>query len=110
MGAGSSGEGNAHMRFFFKLVGGIAEEYPIVFNGRGSNKPRAQEYRDFAQRWGFTKTLYEICDEKIEKIGEVYQMYLNDFLQYLTYMIDKQQAEEAQDKFDEQMRKARKGR
>lgn len=88
----------------------IAEEYPVVFNGRGSNKPHSQGYREFSQRWGFIKTLYEICDEKIEKVGEVYQIYLSDFLQYMTYLIDKQQAEDEEDKYQEVLRKAKKGR
>lgn len=110
MGECFSGEGNAHYQFFFKLMGDIREEYPIVFDGGGSNKPHSQRYREFAQRWSFIKTLYEICDEKIEKIGEVYQTYLSDFLQYMTYLIDKQQADDEEDKFQEQLRKAKRGR
>ena len=88
----------------------IKNDYPIVFEGRGSNKPHSAAYRDFVQKWGNIKTLYEIADEKIEKIGRVYQIYLNDYLQYLSYMIEKQQVDEEEDKYQEMIRKAKKGR
>ena len=110
MGECSSDKDNANYKFFFLTLASIAEEYPVVFNGRGSNKPHSQGYREFSQRWGFIKTLYEICDEKIEKVGEVYQIYLSDFLQYMTHLIDKQQAEDEEDKYQEVLRKAKKGR
>ena len=50
-----------------------------------------------------------MCDSKIEKVKEIYQEYLTDYLQFLSYLIDKGEAEEAQEKFDEERRKARKG-
>lgn len=37
-------------------------------------------------------------------------MYLVDFLQYLSYLIEEGDALEAQDKFDEDRRKAMRGR
>lgn len=110
MGKYSSDQDNANYKFFFRTLASIAEEYPVVFNGRGSNKPHSQRYREFSQRWGFIKTLYEICDEKIEKVGEVYQIYLSDFLQYMTYLIDKQRAEDDEYKYQETMRRAKRGR
>jgi hypothetical protein len=51
-----------------------------------------------------------MCNEEITKIGEVYQIYLVDFLQYLSWSIDRQEAEKEQDKFEEQLRKAKNGR
>ena len=110
MGEYSSDKDNANYKFFFRTLASIAEEYPVVFNGRGSNKPHSQGYREFSQRWGFIKTLYEICDEKIEKVGEVYQIYLSDFLQYMTYLIDKQQAEDEEERFQQNLRNAKKRR
>ena len=110
MGEGSSGEGNADCGFFFKLVGGIAEEYPIVFNGRGSNKPHSQEYRNFKEKWGFIDVVYQVADEKAEKVAQVNQMYLNDFMQYLSWMIDKSQVDEVEERYQESLRKARRGK
>ena len=54
--------------------------------------------------------MYEISDEKIEKVREVYQLYLNDYLTFLSYLIDKQEAEREEDKFQDQLRKMKKGR
>lgn len=54
------------------------------------------------------KTLYEICGERIEKIGETTQMYLTTYLQYLCYLVDKDEAEEEEHKFQEQQRKLKK--
>ena len=88
----------------------IKNDYPIVFEGRGSNKPHSAAYRDFTQKWGHIKTLYEIADEKIEKVGRVYQIYLNDYLQYLSYMIEKRQVDDEEDKFQENLRMVKKGR
>lgn len=38
------------------------------------------------------------------------QTYINDTLQYLTYLTQKQDAEEKEDKFQESLRNARKGK
>jgi hypothetical protein len=54
--------------------------------------------------------LYEIADEKIEKVGEIYQFYLSDYLQFLSYLIDKQEAERQEDEFQELRRKATRGK
>lgn len=48
--------------------------------------------------------------EKIEKVAEIYQIYLMDTLQFLTYQILKGEADEAEDKFKEARRKLNKGR
>ena len=88
----------------------IRSDYPIVFEGRGSNKPRARAYTQFKEKWGFIDVLYQIADEKIDKIGEIYQIYLADFLQYLSWSIEKIEAEREQDKYEEQIRKSQRGR
>lgn len=88
----------------------IRETYPIVFGGQGATRPHSKIYRDFAQKWGAIKTLYEVCDEKIEKIGEIYQLYLSDYLQYLSFMIEKSEIEREEDKFQENLRKAKRGK
>ena len=97
-------------RFFFTVIHSLHDTYPIVYQGKGSNRPHSQGYRDFCEKWGSIKTLYEICDEKIEKVGEVYQLYVSDYLQYLSYLIDKGEAERQEDEFQETLRKAKKGR
>ena len=85
----------------------ITDSYPIVFGGGRRHKPHSQAYRDFQTKWGFIATLYNSVEEKIEKVGEIYQIHLNDYLQYLTYMIEKGDMEEEEDKFKEQLRKAK---
>ena len=97
-------------RFFFTALRNVADAFPIVFKGKGSTRPHSKGYRDFAEKWGNIKTLYEICDEKIEKVGTVYQYYLNDYLQFLSYLIDKGEADRLEDEFQENLRKAKKGR
>ena len=110
MGEGTSGGGIANHRFFFTSLRSIHDTYPIVFSNHGSRKPHSQGYRDFAQKWGNIKTLYEVCDEKIEKVGEIYQYYLSDYLQFLGYLMDKQEAERLEDEFQENLRKAKRGK
>ena len=83
----------------------IKSTFPSIFEGRGSGKPTCAKYRRFSQTWGWQKTLFEMADEKIEKIAQVAQIYLTTFLNYLAYSIDKGEAEHAQYKFDEQRRK-----
>lgn len=89
---------------------GIRTTFPYVFEGHRRNKPHSQAYRDFKEQWGIIDTIYEIADEKIEKVGEIYQIYVNDFLQYLTYMIQKQEMQDGEDTFQDQMRKAKRGK
>lgn len=92
------------------MLHNIRDDYPIVFESRGSNKPRARAYTQFKEKWGFIDVLYQIADEKIEKVGEIYQIYLADFLQYLSWSIEKIEAEREQDKYEEQIRKSQRGR
>lgn len=48
-----------------------------------------------------------MAEEKIEKISKIYQENLMDYLQLLTYLQDKAEAEEAEDKFQQQLRKSK---
>lgn len=88
-------------------MGDIRDTYPTVYGGGRRNKPHSQTYRDFASKWGSLKTLYEIADEKIEKVGEIYQIYLNDYFQYLSYMIEKADMDDDEQAFQDALRKAK---
>ena len=96
--------------FFYQLMDGIRVSYPIVFDGQGRNKPHSQAYREFKEKWGIVDTLYQIAEEKIEKIGEVYQLYVNDFLQFLSYQVEKQVVDDEEDKYQDTIRKAKRGK
>lgn len=56
------------------------------------------------------KTLFEAAGEDPLKAVEIKQMYLTDYLVWLSYMIEKGEADEEEDKFQEQLRKAKRGR
>lgn len=86
------------------------DAFPIVFGSGGRTKPHGAEYREFQSKWGFVGTIYQTADEKIEKVEKIYQIYLTDYLQYLSYMIEKQQMEESEEKFQETLRRAKRGR
>lgn len=97
-------------KFFFELMANIRESYPIVFKGHGSPRPRTAAYTAFKEKWGIIDIFYQMCNEEITKIGEIYQIYLADFLQYLSWSIEKQDAEREQEKYEEQLRKSKRGR
>ena len=101
---------NATYSVFFSIVRSIIDSYPVIYQSRGSNKPHSAEYREFASKWGNIKTLYEIADEKIEKVAEIYQMYLADYFQFLSYMIEKAEMDEKENAYQDMIRKAKKGR
>ena len=86
-------------KFFFAVIHSITDSYPTVFSAAKRNKLHAAEYSDFQSKWGVIGTLYQIADEKIEAVGKISQLYLTDFLQFLSYLIEKSIAEEAEDKF-----------
>jgi hypothetical protein len=52
--------------------------------------------------------LYELSDEKIEKVEKTAQQYLTTVLQFLSYTIEKGWADEDEEKFQDQLRKQRK--
>ena len=91
-------------------MGDVRDTYPTVFRNKGSNKPHSKEFRDFGGKWGSIKTLYEISGEEIEKVGKVYQLYLSDYMQFLTYLIEKGEVDEIEEKFQDNLRKAKRGR
>lgn len=51
-----------------------------------------------------------MADEKITKIAEVYQIYLMDFLQFYSYLIEKGECDEVEEKYQENLRRMKKGR
>ena len=95
---------------FFQLIQSTHDTFPVVFGSGGRTKPHSAEYRQFGESWGFQKTLFELADEKIEKVAQVKQEYLTDTLTFLTYLIAKQEMEESEDQFQELRRKAKRGR
>ena len=92
------------------MLHGVTEAFPSLFSGKRSSKPHSKAYRDFKEKWGFIDSLYQAADEKVEKVGEIYQLYLSDFLQWMTYMNDKAEADKAEWDFHEQREKAKRGR
>lgn len=48
-----------------------------------------------------------MSDEKIGKVGEVLGQYLNDYMQFLSYLIDKNDMQYYEDEFQENLRKAK---
>ena len=51
--------------------------------------------------------VYDAASEKVSEIFVIRQMYLTDFLTYMSYRIQKAEAEEAEWDFQEQLRKAK---
>lgn len=51
-----------------------------------------------------------MADEDITKVAEIYQIYLSDALLWLTFKIKKAEVDEKEDAFQEQRRKAMRGR
>lgn len=56
------------------------------------------------------KVLFEAAGENPLEAVKIKQMYLTDFMVWLSYMIEKGEAEEEDEKFLENLRKAKKGR
>ena len=93
--------------FFFVLIRTIRETFAALYDGRRtSNRPIADTYRRFSEKWGAQKVLFELCQSTLE-IEKVTQMYVTTVLDYLSYLKDKAIAEKAQDDLDEQIRKAK---
>lgn len=51
-----------------------------------------------------------MADEKITEVPKVYQEYLTDMLTYLTYIIKKGEMEEAEETYQDNLRKLQKGK
>lgn len=86
-------------------MGSIVEQYPVVFGeAKRPYKPHSEAIKDFQRKWNWQKTLYELANEEIEKVGKVSQMYLTTVLQYISYLTDKSIAEELEDEFQDRIR------
>lgn len=92
------------------MLRNITSSYPSIFASKRTNRPHSKTYRYFKEKWGFIDTLYQAADEKVEKVAEIYQLYLSDFLQWMVYMNDKAEADKAEWDFHEQREKAKRGR
>jgi hypothetical protein len=88
----------------------IRDIFDSLYANGGRHKRHCKQYKDFAEKWGNIKTLYEICDDDITKVEKATQIYLTTYLQFLCYMMDKGEAEEEEWKFQEQQRKLKNGR
>lgn len=89
----------------------IKDMFPRIFDGsRARAKPISDVYRKFSERYGFQKTIFDLADNKIEKVKEINQEYLTTIMYYLTYLKDKDIADVAQSELDETIRKQRSGR
>lgn len=86
---------------------GIRESFASLYDGKRGSRPHCLVYTEFNRRWGIVKTLYEVCQEDLEKVARVYQCPIMDFLQLLTYLNDKAEAERAEYEYQDQLRKAK---
>lgn len=48
-----------------------------------------------------------MADEKIEKVGEIYQEYLVDALQFISYITERSNVDKEEDKFQEMIKPRR---
>jgi hypothetical protein len=55
------------------------------------------------------KVVFDMADGSLTETFRINQSYARDFLFYLTYLIQKGEMEEAEDKFQETLRKAKRG-
>ena len=92
------------------MLHATAENYPIVFSNQRHVQPHSPEYINFQKKWGIIGTLYQMADEKVEKVGEINQLYLTDFMQFLTYMIEKQEVDRIEEKWNENRRRLERAR
>lgn len=92
------------------MLHATSENYPIVFSNQRHVQPHSPEYINFQKKWGIIGTLYQMANEKVEKVGEINQLYLTDFMQFLTYMIEKNDVDRIEDKWQDVRRRSMKGR
>ena len=88
----------------------VRDTFPVVYSGGRRNKAHSKGYKDFNEAWGMQKVLFQLAGEEITKIAEVNQIYLSDAFTFLTYLIQKADADEEEDSFQDALRKAKKGR
>ena len=89
------------------MVDELYRTFPKLFNGQGSTKPRSPEFRRFCQAYSWQRIAYVLADEKVQEVEKINQMYLTDIFFYMTYLGDKTIADEADEKFQEGLRKAK---
>lgn len=104
----SYNEDNARGKFFFSLLHAINSKYEYLFQHTPSTHPECSERKNLSRRWGWQKVLYELADDNIINIEKIEKMNLDDVMTFLVYRKQKGIADEAQYKFDENMRKSRK--
>ncbi len=110
MGKATNNKNTSPNSFFFDIIHKLNINYPIVFQGTGKHKPHSLLYTDFKKKWGAIDTLYSLADKKIEKVKEIYQEYLNDYFVMLTYIIEEAEMNEEEEKYQDNIRKAKRGR
>lgn len=85
----------------------IRASFPSLFGkGKGRNRPLCGKYRDFIERYGFTKMAFDAMQDSIAEAEKIGQLFIGDFFYYLEYMLDKADAEYAQNEYEDTLRKA----
>ena len=82
------------------MLVGISDNFPTVFS-QESGKPTSGTYRAFAQKWGWKKTLFSIAQDDITKVEKVQKTHLSTIMEFLSYLYDKNDADEAEMKFQQ---------
>lgn len=100
-------EDNAVSAFFFDILDAFSKKFGDLFRPTKANRPTCGEYKGFSKKWGWQKTIYELANEDILNVEKVEKMNCEDVLTYLVYLKHKSEAEFAQDKFEETMRKSK---
>ena len=85
----------------------VKETFGVVYGGGGSHKPHCKAIKDLSENWGLQKVVFDMADSQVQKVAEINQQYLTDFLTFLTYLIQKGEADEEEERFQDQMRKAK---
>ena len=88
----------------------VRSTFSVVYSSRGSNKPHCPEYRELSQNWGFQANVFAMANKEPEKIAKIKQDYLTDTLTLLTYLIQEAEAEEKEQKFQQTIKDAKRGR
>lgn len=51
-----------------------------------------------------------MAEEKIGEVEKIYKIYLSDYMQFLSFLIEKADVDEEEEKFKDQMREAKRHR
>ncbi|NDW10053.1 hypothetical protein [Dysgonomonas sp. 520] len=90
--------------FFFALKRKIQSDYEPLFNGGGTSKPTSPTYRDFSKKWGWYKVVAQLANHDIQQMDNIFTLGVIEVFNFLSFQVDKQNAEEANKKFLEQLR------